>query len=81
MRISYIREAQNASSVETQLLFLRDLHHAFRRPVTVSSVVYAENAAQCAVDGRMDTRWSSEFSDPQWIVVDLGYLLWEIVIY
>jgi hypothetical protein len=25
-----------------------------------------------AVDGQMDTRWSSEFSDPQWIVVDLG---------
>ena len=25
-----------------------------------------------AVDGRSDTRWSSEFSDPQWIAVDLG---------
>jgi hypothetical protein len=25
-----------------------------------------------AVDGRGDTRWSSSFSDPQWITVDLG---------
>jgi allantoicase len=24
------------------------------------------------VDGRPNTRWSSEFSDPQWIAVDLG---------
>ncbi|HEY3321826.1 MAG TPA: discoidin domain-containing protein [Planctomycetota bacterium] len=38
-----------------------------------------------AVDGRPDTRWSSEFSDPQWLMVDLGKaetisrveLLWE----
>jgi multisubunit Na+/H+ antiporter MnhC subunit len=25
-----------------------------------------------AVDGKADTRWSSAFSDPQWITVDLG---------
>lgn len=25
-----------------------------------------------ATDGRMDTRWESQFSDPQWLVVDLG---------
>ena len=25
-----------------------------------------------AVDGFSDTRWSSEFSDPQWLVIDLG---------
>lgn len=25
-----------------------------------------------AFDGKLDTRWSSEFSDPQWIQVDLG---------
>ncbi len=28
--------------------------------------------AEFAVDGRPETRWSSEFSDPQWIAVDLG---------
>ena len=25
-----------------------------------------------AVDGLSDTRWSSEFSDPQWLAIDLG---------
>jgi len=25
-----------------------------------------------AVDGLLDTRWSSEFSDPQWLAIDLG---------
>jgi hypothetical protein len=28
--------------------------------------------AAYAVDGKPETRWSSEFSDPQWISVDLG---------
>jgi hypothetical protein len=28
--------------------------------------------AKYAVDGNRSTRWSSEFSDPQWIAVDLG---------
>ena len=43
------------------------------RPVTVSS---SENdvafPAKAAVDGDPGTRWSSQFSDPQWIQVDLG---------
>jgi len=30
-------------------------------------------AAKSAVDGNMGTRWGSEYSDPQWIYVDLGY--------
>ncbi len=29
-------------------------------------------AAQYAVDGNPETRWSSAFSDPQWFTVDLG---------
>ncbi len=29
-------------------------------------------AAARAVDGNLKTRWSSEFSDPQWLSVDLG---------
>ncbi|NVB77502.1 MAG: hypothetical protein HOV81_03825 [Kofleriaceae bacterium] len=28
--------------------------------------------ASYAIDGSLSTRWSSSFSDPQWIVVDLG---------
>jgi len=42
------------------------------RPVTASSTENAGFAAANAVDGNTGTRWSSAFSDPQWIQVDLG---------
>jgi hypothetical protein len=42
------------------------------RPATASSVENATMAAANAVDGNTGTRWSSAFSDPQWIQVDLG---------
>jgi glucose/arabinose dehydrogenase len=42
------------------------------RPATASSVENAGTPASAAVDGNAGTRWSSGFSDPQWIQVDLG---------
>lgn len=42
------------------------------KPVTVSSTESAAFPAVNAVDGNTGTRWSSAFSDPQWIQVDLG---------
>ncbi|MCR4413557.1 MAG: discoidin domain-containing protein [Thermoguttaceae bacterium] len=45
------------------------------RPVKASSVLALNGQtyrAEFAVDGQGDTRWSSEFSDPQWLAVDLG---------
>jgi fibronectin type 3 domain-containing protein len=42
------------------------------RPATASSVENAGLVAANAVDGNGTTRWSSAFSDPQWIQVDLG---------
>ncbi|BCB84599.1 discoidin domain-containing protein [Phytohabitans suffuscus] len=42
------------------------------RPATASSAENATMAAAYAVDGNAATRWSSVFSDPQWIQVDLG---------
>ncbi|MFI1151447.1 discoidin domain-containing protein [Streptomyces sp. NPDC020817] len=42
------------------------------RPVTASSQENAGTPASAAVDGDNATRWSSQFSDPQWIQVDLG---------
>src|SRR5690606_12385345 len=42
------------------------------KPVTASSVENAGTPASAAVDGDTGTRWSSAFSDPQWIQVDLG---------
>jgi hypothetical protein len=43
-----------------------------RSAATASSVEGASYVAQQAIDGNTGTRWSSAFSDPQWIVVDLG---------
>jgi hypothetical protein len=42
------------------------------RPATASSVESAAFPAANAVDGNAGTRWSSAFSDPQWLQVDLG---------
>ena len=41
-------------------------------PATASSLENATFPASNAVDGNTGTRWSSAFSDPQWIYVDLG---------
>jgi len=49
------------------------LNLAAHRPATASSVAFDPTyAASNAVDGNPTTRWSSEFSDPQWMSVDLG---------
>jgi glucose/arabinose dehydrogenase len=45
---------------------------ALGRPATASSVEATGFEATMAVDGSASTRWSSVFSDPQWIYVDLG---------
>src|SRR5436305_1293473 len=42
------------------------------KPATASSTENATFAAGNAVDGNTSTRWSSAFSDPQWLQVDLG---------
>src|SRR6185503_9595522 len=42
------------------------------KPAVASSVENAGTPASAAVDGNTGTRWSSQFSDPQWLRVDLG---------
>ncbi|MFI7594878.1 ThuA domain-containing protein [Micromonospora sp. NPDC049359] len=42
------------------------------KPTTTSSSEGADVTGAQAVDGNLATRWSSAFSDPQWIRVDLG---------
>jgi len=54
-------------------------------PTTASSVQNTGTPAADATDGNTATRWSSAFSDPQWLQVDLGaahtinqvVLMWE----
>lgn len=49
---------------------------ALNRPATASSFQQSYGDCPCppalAVDGRADTRWASDWSDPQWFQVDLG---------
>jgi hypothetical protein len=45
---------------------------ALFQPAFASSQESAGTAARFAFDGDSNTRWSSQFSDPQWIYVDLG---------
>ncbi len=56
--------AQTAAAAPT--LLSRD------QPATASSIESASYPASAAVDGNLSTRWSSAFSDPQWLQVDLG---------
>jgi len=45
---------------------------ALNKPTTSSANENASLTPNLAVDGNTGTRWSSAFSDPQWIQVDLG---------
>src|ERR1700760_4094649 len=45
---------------------------ALNKTATSSSTESAAYPASNAVDGNTGTRWSSAFSDPQWLEVDLG---------
>jgi hypothetical protein len=44
---------------------------ALGKPVTASSAESSSTPASAANDGSLSTRWSSAFSDPQWIRIDL----------
>jgi hypothetical protein len=45
---------------------------ALGKTATASSTESTSYPASAAVDGNTGTRWSSAFSDPQWLQVDLG---------
>lgn len=45
---------------------------ALNRPAYASSIQGAGYPASAAVDDNFNTRWSSLFADPQWLLVDLG---------
>ncbi|HEU5353404.1 MAG TPA: carbohydrate binding domain-containing protein [Actinocrinis sp.] len=49
-----------------------DTNIALGAEATASSVQGADTPASAAVDGDASTRWSSAWSDPQWLQVDLG---------
>jgi hypothetical protein len=61
-------ESTNSSQVSTTI---PQVNLALNKPVTASSMESASYPGSNAVDGNTGTRWSSSFSDPQWIYVDL----------
>jgi len=72
----------SAESPADQYSYTGSVNRALGRPATASSVEFTGFEAAMAVDGSLATRWSSAFSDPQWIYVDLGgtYALSEVVL-
>ncbi|HEU5332920.1 MAG TPA: carbohydrate binding domain-containing protein [Actinocrinis sp.] len=49
-----------------------DTNIALGAEATASSVESGGTSASAAIDGSLTTRWSSAWSDPQWLQVDLG---------
>ncbi len=67
-------EDNNIASIQLSVVPRPPANLARGRSVQVSSVEGGSlsYAGSRAVDGNYGTRWSSAFSDPQWITVDLG---------
>jgi hypothetical protein len=69
--------AASGSEASASVLLSQD------HPATASSLEGAHWAASNAVDGNLRTRWSSAWSDPQWLEVDLGatHTISKVVLY
>jgi hypothetical protein len=67
---SLLYDSATGETFPGRLPVLRNV--AVYRPVTCSSVEADTTPCPNAVDADLVTRWSSQFSDPQWITVDLG---------
>jgi hypothetical protein len=52
-------------------VFVGEPNIALNKPIAASSVESTNTPASAANDGNLATRWSSAFSDPQWIRIDL----------
>ncbi len=65
-------EGNNTATTSLEVIPRPAQNLALHRPVTVSSVEGTGLEGDKAVDGNSGSRWSSAFSDPQWITIDLG---------
>ena len=73
LRLEIISPGFNLNWIQLDRLQVCDIKNvAQSQPVSASSLESASYPASAAVDGDPTTRWSSGFSDPQWITVDLG---------
>lgn len=65
-------ETNNNKTVLLKVYNSPPVNLALNKTVTVSSIEGTGLEGSKAVDGNMSTRWSSKFSDLQWIIIDLG---------
>jgi hypothetical protein len=73
---TFSKVAAGEHSIRVTFKALEPTNLALNKPVTVSSTESTDTRYQAsnAVDGNPQTRWSSAFSEPQWIMIDLGSL-------
>jgi beta-glucosidase len=76
-------ETNNAATASLDVSSRPAANLALNKTVLVTSVEAAGYEGTMAVDGNMGTRWSSQFTDPQAITVDLGSLCYvdNVVLY
>jgi len=76
-------ESNNSTSTNLTVYPNPPVNIALHKSVRVSSIEGIGLEGEKAVDGNFSTRWSSAFSDPQYIVIDLGkvFKLKEIILY
>ncbi|PKL83194.1 MAG: glycosyl hydrolase [Ignavibacteriae bacterium HGW-Ignavibacteriae-3] len=65
-------ETNNRKTVNLKVYPAPAVNLAKNKTVSVSSAEGAGYEGIKAVDGSYGTRWSSQFSDPQWITIDFG---------
>ncbi|MDQ7817206.1 MAG: glycoside hydrolase family 3 C-terminal domain-containing protein [Melioribacteraceae bacterium] len=65
-------ENNNSKSKTFRVFEHPPINFALNKNVTVSSFENSSLAGSNAVDGNYGSRWSSQFSDPQWLIIDLG---------
>jgi regulation of enolase protein 1 (concanavalin A-like superfamily) len=69
---SHDNSSLNTSTFDNVAFTQTPPDRALHQPVVSSSDFSPAYAAANAVDGDASTRWSSQFSEPQWIYVDFG---------
>jgi len=70
--INEMIETNNKKTVTLKVYNTPPVNLALNKTVTVSSIEGTGLEGSKAVDGSYSTRWSSQFSDLQWITIDLG---------
>ena len=71
-----ISDGKISKTITKKNLILMDkseiVNYALGKTATCSSTENDQLTANLAIDGELNTRWSSKWEDPQWLIIDLG---------